>query len=152
MRLGIPGHTNENKIIADIGCGSGILSISAILLGAQKIYAVDIDPLAVSATHHNCKLNQITSKQIIVTKGSANKLQKLNSEGFDGIICNILAEVIIKLIPQITTISKQTSWGILSGILLEQVQDVVDVLEEYGWTIATIWKREQWCCVNIRRF
>ena len=142
----------KNPVIADIGCGSGILSIGACLLGAKQVYAVDLDPLAVKATRNNRNLNAIDSSKLTVKKGSAEKLRSLTEDGFDGIVCNILAKTIIDLIPSITAMTKPTSWGILSGILLDQAEDVSQVVEEYGWMVATLWKRQQWCCLNIRRF
>jgi ribosomal protein L11 methyltransferase len=71
--------------------------------------------------------------------------------GFDGIVCNILADVIMDLIPQMTTLTKPNAWGILSGLLLDQAKVVTDVLEENGWIVATLWKRQEWCCLNIRK-
>jgi ribosomal protein L11 methyltransferase len=142
---------SENLIIADIGCGSGILSIGALLLGATKAYAVDIDPLAVKATVENAQLNQIDSDRLVVKDGSVETLKEEVSEGFDGIVCNILADTIVQLMPQLTAIAKPKAWGILSGVLFEQADAVTDALEKYDWTVATLWKRKEWCCFNIRR-
>jgi ribosomal protein L11 methyltransferase len=62
-----------------------------------------------------------------------------------------LAEVIIELIPQMSAIAKPSTWGILSGILLDQSPPVADTLEKHGWTVASLWRRKEWCCFNIRR-
>ncbi|MBD1870979.1 50S ribosomal protein L11 methyltransferase [Cyanobacteria bacterium FACHB-471] len=147
MRLGEPG----NAVIADIGCGSGILSIGALLLGAKQIYAVDNDPLAVMSTESNRELNQVEPHRLIVAEGSIERLPELTSEPVDGILCNILAEVIIDLIPQMEAIVQPTTWGIFSGILLDQVKPVADTLEQSGWIVATLWRRKDWCCLNVRR-
>ncbi|MBD2071875.1 50S ribosomal protein L11 methyltransferase [Leptolyngbya sp. FACHB-671] len=147
MRLGEPG----NAVIADIGCGSGILSIGALLLGAKQIYAVDNDPLAVMSTESNRELNQIEPHRLIAVEGSIERLPELTSGPVDGILCNILAEVIIDLIPQMEAIVKPTTWGIFSGILLDQVKPVADTLEQSGWIVATLWRRKDWCCLNVRR-
>ncbi len=149
MRLGF-SQTNK-EIIVDLGCGSGILSIGAVLLGAKQVYAVDIDPLAVSAASENRHLNQIDPAQMKIEQGSIQQLMTLKQEGVDGILCNILAEVIVEMIPQMNAIAKPDTWGILSGILLEQAKWVADTLEEHGWIVATLWKRDEWCCLNIRR-
>jgi ribosomal protein L11 methyltransferase len=141
----------QNSVVADIGCGSGILSVGAILLGASQAYAVDTDPLAVKATRENIELNHIDPKRLTVGEGSVEQLEKLISEPVDGLLCNILAEVIIDLIPQWKPIVKPTTWGILSGILLEQAKPVADTLEENGWIVAALWKRGDWCCLNVRR-
>lgn len=150
MRLGF-GSSENAPIIADIGCGSGILSIGSILLGAKKAYAVDTDPLAVDAAISNRKLNRILSHQLNVEQGTIDRLIKTIDGPVDGLMCNILAEVIIDLIPQFEAISKPTTWGVLSGILLEQAKPIADTLEQHGWVVATLWRRQDWCCFNIRR-
>ncbi|WP_016949401.1 50S ribosomal protein L11 methyltransferase [Anabaena sp. PCC 7108] len=141
----------EPLVIADIGCGSGILSIGAVLLGVEKAYAVDTDPLAVKSTFSNRALNDIDSEHLIPLQGSVGILTKVISQPVDGIVCNILADVIIELLPEMKAITKSTTWGIFSGILLEQSKGVADALEQNGWVVATLWKRKEWCCLNARR-
>ncbi|MGB3691167.1 MAG: 50S ribosomal protein L11 methyltransferase [Spirulinaceae cyanobacterium] len=148
MRL---GEGTEGLVLADIGCGSGILSIGSLLLGAAQVYAVDVDPLAVRATRSNRDLNNITPQRLKVAKGSVELLKEEKKAAVDGILCNILAEVIIELIPSMTEMAKPTSWGILSGILLDQVKPIADTLEQHGWIVAALWKRKDWCCFNVRR-
>ena len=150
MRLG-GLDVKENSVIADIGCGSGILSIGAILLGASHAYGVDIDPLAVKSTRSNRELNQVDPQRLMVKQGSIQQLMEMTQEPVDGILCNILAEIIIDLIPMMGAIAKPTTWGILSGILLDQAKPVADTLEQNGWIVATLWRRQDWCCLNIRR-
>ncbi|MFK0734459.1 MAG: 50S ribosomal protein L11 methyltransferase [Gloeotrichia echinulata GP01] len=144
-------NNQEHVVIADIGCGSGILSIGAVLLGAEKVYAVDTDPLAVQSTFSNRALNSISPERVVPAEGSVDILRKLVEKPLDGIVCNILADVIIELVPQMTAIVKPSTWGIFSGILLEQSKAVADALEQNGWVVATLWKRKEWCCLNVRR-
>jgi ribosomal protein L11 methyltransferase len=153
MRLAYnpPGDPSESVVIADIGCGSGILSVGALLLGAKQAYAVDTDPLAVKSTLENRTLNRIDPERLIVAEGSVDRLTQLTHAPVDGIVCNILAEVIIDLIPQLTAIVQSTTWGVFSGILLEQAKYVADTLEANGWLVAALWKRGDWCCLNVRR-
>lgn len=139
----------EDLVMADIGCGSGILSIGAYLLGVKQIYAVDIDPLAVKATRENSYLNQIEDLNIV--QGSIEQLESMTEQKFDGIVCNILAEVIKGMIPKMTEIVKPHGWGILSGILNEQSTEIVNLLEDNDWVIGDIFQRENWCCLNIQR-
>jgi ribosomal protein L11 methyltransferase len=148
MRLALD---NSALILADVGCGSGILSIGAVLLGAQKVYAVDTDPLAVASARENRHLNHIHPDALVINQGSVAELKTLVPEGVDGLVCNILADVIIELLPEFTTLVKPDGWAILSGILLEQTQAVADSLEQNGWDIAALWKRQNWCCFQIRR-
>lgn len=148
MRL---GFEETDLVVADIGCGSGILSMGAVLLGARQVYAVDTDMAAVNATISNRKLNRIISQQLVVEQGSMERIIEMVDDPVDGFMCNILAEVIIDLIPQFEAIAKPQTWGILSGILLEQAKPIADTLEQQGWVVATLWRRQDWCCFNIRR-
>ncbi len=145
------GDQKQHVVIADIGCGSGILSIGALLLGAEKVYAVDVDSLAVRSTTENCEINGFAPERLTVAQGSVEAIQQLITEPVDGIVCNILAEIIMELLPSMSAIVKSTTWGIFSGILLEQSNAVIDVLEKNGWVVATLWKRKEWCCLNVRR-
>jgi ribosomal protein L11 methyltransferase len=151
MRLGLEGIEETQTTIADIGCGSGILSIAAVLLGASKVYALDTDPLAIQSTMENRDLNNIDAHKLHTEVGSLERAIELASGQVDGIICNILAEVIEEMIPRFEAISKPTTWGIISGVLLSQAKAMADVLEQNGWMVATLWKRQDWCCFNIRR-
>jgi ribosomal protein L11 methyltransferase len=147
MRL---GEGASDMVIADIGCGSGILSIGALLLGVSHVHGVDTDILAVQSTRSNRDLNGISQERLITEQGSVDTLVKQNLQ-VDGIVCNILAEVIIDLVPEMSAICKPTCWGIFSGILLEQAKPVADALEQNGWVVATLWRRQDWCCFNVRR-
>lgn len=140
----------EQQAIADVGCGSGILSIGAMLLGAKQVAAVDTDSLAIKTCLSNCQLNNIDQQRLIVKEGSTNELIQLRTV-YDGIVCNILAHIIVELFPHFNLITHQKSWAILSGILLEQADQIADVVENNGWTVAALWKRKEWCCFNIRR-
>lgn len=141
----------DEMVVADIGCGSGILAIGAVLLGAKQVYAVDIDPLAIRSTKENIVMNGIDPERIIIDEGSVEKVAQLITEPVDGIVCNILADVIVGLVPSLSAIAKPTTWGIFSGILVEQSKMVADALEQHGWVVATLWKRKEWCCLNVRR-
>ena len=140
----------EDIAIADIGCGSGILSLGAMLLGAKEAIGVDNDPLAVKTCRANCLLNDVNQEAITIEEGSIGDLVSRGHQ-YDGVLCNILADIIVNLFPHFNEITHEKSWAILSGILIEQADRIADVVESNGWTIATIWKRDPWCCFNIRR-
>jgi ribosomal protein L11 methyltransferase len=140
----------ENQTIADIGCGSGILALGSVMLGAKKVYAVDTDALATKTCRSNCQLNEVNRERIVVRDGSIEML-KAEESIFDGIICNILADTIVELFPHFNQITHEKSWAVLSGILLTQADQIADVVEQQGWTVAALWKRKDWCCFNIRR-
>ena len=149
MRLAKAAETHP--LIADIGCGSGILSIAALRMGAGKVYAVDTDSLAVNATRANGKLNDFEAQRLTVEQGSIERLSLTLERSVDGILCNILADTIVRLIPQMSAIAAPNCWGILSGILLDQANTVRETLYENGWSVGALWRRENWCCINIRR-
>jgi len=69
----------------------------------------------------------------------------------DGVLCNILADVIIQLLPNITVITKPRGWGVFSGLLTSQAHKVNDALIQNGWQVGSMWKKEDWCCINATR-
>ena len=150
MRLGEEDRQPGKLVLADIGCGSGILSIGALLLGVDQVYALDTDPLAVLTCRRNAQLNQLDESRLAIANGSIDELLSLD-QPIDGIVCNILAETIIELFPLFNKITHEHSWAILSGILLDQADAVADIVEANGWTVAALWKRRDWCCFNVRR-
>ncbi len=150
MRFSEEDNDATKPVLADIGCGSGILAIGALLLGADKVYAVDTDPLAVKTCRRNTQLNNFDESRLAIAEGSIDQLLGIDKP-VDGIVCNILAEIIIDLFPKFNKITHDHSWAILSGILLDQADVIANVVETNGWTIAALWKRRDWCCFNIRR-
>lgn len=145
MRLESWDGSPPPALLADVGCGSGILSIAAALLGAQRIYAVDTDPLAVQATCYNRDTNEL-SDQIWVTQGSLEEVP----EPVEGLVCNILADVILDMVPNFKLVVKPGGWLILSGILVDQAKFVAETLEAHDWVVSALWKRKEWCCLNVR--
>lgn len=111
-------HHNEikNKIIIDYGCGSGILGIAAAKLGAAQVYAVDIDPQALLATQENAVRNQLSLPTL--------KPEQLEDIQADIIIANILANPLITLAPTLLSHLKPNGHLVLSGILVQQSDDV----------------------------
>ncbi|WAS06422.1 50S ribosomal protein L11 methyltransferase [Gloeomargaritales cyanobacterium VI4D9] len=149
MRLD-PRWGPTDLVIADIGCGSGILAIGALLLGAKRVYAVDTDPLAIGATRQNQSLNQIEGERLVVEQGSLSRLAELLTQPLDGFVCNILAETIVDMTPRFRMLAHTKTWGILSGIIQEQLAAVTQVLEEHGWMVGALRQSQDWCCLNIR--
>ena len=152
LEMRLWGATPEqNLVVADIGCGSGILGIGALLIGASQVYAIDNDILAIKATHHNRQLNDIAEEKIWVQEGSIQELIANMPAPANGFTCNILADIIVEMVPYFDQLVDANGWGILSGILIEQVPKVADVLDAHKWVVATFWKRQEWACLTIRR-
>lgn len=145
----------EGATLADIGCGSGILSIVALLYGARQAYAADVDPLAFSSTKSNAEVNGINAAQLQVQVGSLPEIiamaQQASECPIDGIVCNILSEIIVGLIiPRLSELADPETWGILSGILTSKAPWVEEHLVAYGWEVTGITHKDEWCAMTIR--
>ncbi|WP_218080712.1 50S ribosomal protein L11 methyltransferase [Anthocerotibacter panamensis] len=129
--------------VADIGCGSGILTIGALLLGAGSAQAVDLEEQAVRATQQNLEHNGLSA---IVREGSVEAVQG----PVTGILCNILASVILELLPKLHALLQPSGWAILSGTLTSQVPQVTAALGN-NWTVEGVRTEGQWAALTVRR-
>jgi ribosomal protein L11 methyltransferase len=127
----------ENKSILDYGCGSGILGISALKLGARKVTAIDIDPQAIEATRINAQKNNI-EENIFVYKEIID-----NSEKYDVIVANILAEPLMMLAPLLTKMLKRNGIIGISGILMSQVELIENAYKPFV-TIQSLKHHNEW--------
>ena len=138
--------------VADIGCGSGILGIASIALGAKHVTAVDLDSLAVRATSQNACLNKLTDKDLNVFLGSIDVLEEqFKSLKVDLLVCNTLAPILKELAPKFSKITSRKSRLLLSGLLLDQVNDLTTDLSKYGWKFLASNKLEKWAAICLCR-
>ncbi len=145
-------HPPVGKIIADIGCGSGILSLSALKLGAKCTYSVDIDSLAISATKINCALNDYPEKYLKVFLGSIEEIEaNIPEQKIDLILCNILAPVIKSFGSIFGKIIGYKGKLILSGLLVQQIDELQDFFSQLGWKILEIKTKEQWALMVLNQ-
>tara|TARA_B100000700_G_scaffold201453_1_gene221613 strand:+ start:313 stop:1224 length:912 start_codon:yes stop_codon:yes gene_type:complete len=141
-----------DKKVADLGCGSGILSLAALKKGAGIVYAIDTDPLAIKSTRDNASLNNIDGSKLQVKQGSILELEGLlDKEKVDLLICNILAPVIEELAPSFNNIIAFNGSALLSGLLIEQAERLDSVFQSLGWQVKRLDKKESWCCLSIAR-
>jgi len=137
--------------VADIGCGSGVLGLAALRLGAASVAAVDTDSLAVRATADNADLNGL-SHQVRVQLGSIEALVALlEGQPADLLLCNILAPVIQALCPAFNTVLAATGVGLLSGLLVDQAPALQLALRHEGWQAELTAEQSQWGLMTIRR-
>jgi ribosomal protein L11 methyltransferase len=137
--------------VADIGCGSGVLGLAALRLGAASVAAVDTDSLAVRATADNADLNGL-SHQVRVQLGSIEALAALlEGQPADLLLCNILAPVIQALCPAFNTVLAVTGVGLLSGLLVDQAPALQLALRHEGWRAELTAEQSQWGLMTIRR-
>ena len=152
-RLCIEALDNDpplDKTIADLGCGSGILSLTALQLGAKSTFSVDTDSLAISATKINSDLNNIPENLLNVFHGSIDQLEaNIPEKKFDLILCNILAPVIKLLGPGFEKIIGYKGKLILSGLLVDQIKELQEFFLELGWQVLEIQKKDQWALLIL---
>ena len=117
----------------DIGTGSGILSIGALLAGAKEACAFDIDPVAVKMSRSNVELNGLGGRFEVKQGGADDSF----GNGFDIITANIVADVIIAILPTVKKLIKKGGIFITSGIIDRYADGVVKAAEEYGFIVET---------------
>ena len=139
----------KDKIVIDYGCGSGILGVAALLLGAKKVYATDIDPQAVLATQQNADLNGVLDKLYVGLPEEFNK--ELADQKADVFVANILAGPLMALAADFSTLIKSEGAFALAGVIEEQVDDVSRVYSEF-FDILDVEKRDgHWCRISGKR-
>lgn len=135
-----PGYS-----ILDIGTGSGILSIAAVLLGAKEATGVDLDPVAVEVANENIEINGLSDK-INILHGD---LLTLIEGQFDIVVANIIADAILILLDSdVKSFVKDNGLFICSGIIQEKEGLVVEKLKEKGFEIKEINRDGEWVCIT----
>lgn len=137
--------------VADLGCGSGILGIAALLQGARTVAAVDTDSLAVRATAENAAVGGLQDR-LQVRLGSVEVLAELLSgEPADLLLCNILAPVIEALAPAFASVLAPGGVGLLSGLLVPQAERLQQVLAALGWRAELAAQQSQWGLLMLHK-
>lgn len=136
-------HIHEGTTVLDIGCGSGILSIAALLLGAEKAVGVDIDALAVKTAIENGEVNNFREPEYTILQG--NLTDKVSGK-FDVVVANIVADVIIMFCKDVASFMKDDALFITSGIIDTREQDVIDAFARYGFEIKARHTKGGWVC------
>lgn len=146
-------HGGERVI--DLGSGSGILSIAALLLGAQEATGVDIDPKAEDIARENAALNGLTSPKFRAVTGNVigdkAMMESLSEGGYDVVLANIVADVIIPLSAVVPHFLRSDGVFICSGILNTRLPEVERAIEAAGLTITQREMQEDWCRLTARR-
>lgn len=139
---------NDIKLrsIADIGCGSGILSLFSYKLGARNITSIDIDSDAVHCSLDNAKYNDINLNNVIL--GNAKDLNNMNLK-FDLVVANIETDILIEIMADLKKLLKENSYLILSGILLEKESSMNNVLREKKLKIINRKRKNDWVALML---
>jgi ribosomal protein L11 methyltransferase len=135
----------QGRRVLDLGCGSGILSIAALKLGAAAALPIDADPLAIAATAENCARNGVSCRPLL----------QAGLDGLDGawniIVANISLPIILQAAPQAAALLAPGGRFICSGFYGTRAGEIVAALEPLGLEIESIEEREHWGCLVARK-
>jgi ribosomal protein L11 methyltransferase len=136
----------------DLGSGSGILSIAALRLGAEKAVGIDIDPKAEDIARENAAYNGFASPEFTALTGNVTEdvalMEQLSREEYDLVLVNIVADVIIGLSPVLPNFLTEKSTLICSGILDVRLEEVLAALKKAGLTVTAVKEKEDWRSVT----
>ena len=151
---GMRKYLQEGQSVFDVGCGSGILSIIAMKLGAGRAAAVDVDPNAVAYTVENARKNGIDLNCYRCLTGDiisdASFRQEFAGEGYDLVLANILADIIIPLSGVIGQCMKPGGIFVSSGILAVKEADVREALVKNGFEVLEVSHSGDWIAIAAR--
>ena len=148
-RLCLKALTNldlAGKTLLDVGCGSGILSIGGVLLGAESAFGCDIDQLAVEVAKRNAELNGLSDR----TAYAAGDLLSVVEEQYPIVVANIVADVILMLLKDLKTVLLPGGTFIASGIIDDRKGELIDAIQAQGFTIETIEEERGWVAITAK--
>ncbi len=144
-------YVNSDSKILDVGTGSGILGIVSLLYGAKHVVGTDLDPCAEPAVYENLEMNRLPADKFKFILGnliSDEAVQEEVGTGYDIVFANILAEVLVPLMPAAVKAVKKGGVVIMSGILKEKSKMVADAMEKAGLTVVSINEKGEWAGVT----
>lgn len=141
-------NIKEGNSVIDVGTGSGILMIAADRLGASEVYGTDIDELAVESAKENLELNGISEERAKVYLG--NLVSVVNGKKFDVVVANILADVLLILLNDISKVVKKDGLVIFSGIIDEKCELLKREVEALGMEILEVKADKEWRAMLIK--
>ena len=147
-------YLSDGDRVLDLGCGSGILSIGAILLGASECTAVDIDANSVKIAEENAAKNNISTDIYTAYCGNViddAELVKKIGGGYKIIVANIVADVLIAMSDIFADFLTDDGVLIMSGIITERKNEVIDAVKECGFTVLADAEKEGWAAVAMSR-
>ena len=142
-------YVKSGERVLDVGCGSGILAICASKLGADLCRAYDIDPVAVKVARENIKDSGQTN--ITCDRSDLLKQVDLSDGGYDIICANIVADIIIRMTPDVAPYLNDNGVILASGIIVERADDVISCFEANGFEIVESVIDNGWCALAVKR-
>ncbi len=151
---GLEGFVVENQPVLDLGCGSGILSIATLVLGASHAVAVDIDPKASTVAYENAQMNHIEEGRYAVHTGNVIEDEALAAtlaqERYPLVLANIVADVIIPLSAMVHQFLTPEGVFLCSGIIDTRAHEVEEALTKNGLTIFKKYQQKGWVALAAR--
>lgn len=147
-------YASEGKKVLDLGCGSGILGIGAVILGCESSVGCDIDPKAPDVAASNAALNSIGPDRFKVYAGdilSDAGMKRRLGNGYDIVLANIVSDVIIPLSAAVGGFMKDDAVFICSGIIEGRQNDVRAAIESNGLAVMKAFNEEEWHCFVCRK-
>ncbi len=147
-------NINGNEKVLDLGCGSGILSIAAILLGADYCTAVDIDENSVKIAKENAEKNNIPKEKYTAYCGNVitdNELVKTIGNGYKIVVANIVADVLIGMSDIFSDFLIDDGILIMSGIIVERKDEVIDAVKSQGFEVVSVAEKDGWAAVSMKK-
>ena len=142
-------YTEKGATVLDVGTGSGILAICASKLGAGACYAYDIDPVAVRVAKDNVESN--ACENIVCEQSDLLKSVWRLAGGYDLITANIVADIIIRMTPDVGQLMHDNTVLLASGIISERAHDVIECFEAHGFAIVERAEDNGWCALAVKK-
>ena len=143
----LQGFVEKNSRMLDIGCGSGILALASVLLGAESAFGVDIDAQSVKTARENAQINGIDDK----VSFEVGDLTEVVSGKYDIICANIVADVVIRLLPDAKNFMTDNGRLIISGIIDLRKDDVLKAVGENGFKVTDEKYKDNWCAFVLQK-
>ena len=140
-------HIHGGESVLDLGCGSGILSIAALRLGAESAFACDIDEKCVDVAYENAALNGVQDKLTVLVGDLSDKA----SGQYDIITANIVANAILSLAPAVPGLMAEGATFIASGIIDSRKDEVIAGLEKAGLAVVEVKEKRGWECIICKK-
>jgi ribosomal protein L11 methyltransferase len=131
--------------VADIGCGTGVLSIGCALLGAGEVHACDIEAVAVAATSANAKLNGVS---VLAWEGAG--FEPLPEGHYDIVVGNLISATLMRIAPEVASRLKPGGWWVVSGVIEANWPDVAEAARRSGFALNRLLREGDWVAADFR--